>query len=54
MCKNCVFILYKEGYEKEPIEVFGSLSEAKFLKNRIKKQLGVNLKIKQKILIKER
>ena len=53
MCNNCFFILYKEGYENEPIEVFGSLSEAKFLKERIKKQLGISLKIKQKILIKE-
>ena len=54
MCKNCVFILYKDGYENEPIEVFGSLSEAKFLRDRIKKQLDVSLKIKQRILVKER
>jgi len=49
-----IFILYKEEYENEPISVYYSLNEAKLFKDRILKQLGVKLRIKQKIILRSK
>jgi len=46
-----IFILFKKGYEKEPLALFGSFSEAKMFKKRFEKQLNAkDLIIRQRIL----
>jgi len=47
MKRKSIFIVYKD---KEPIDWFSTLNEAKYFKKRLEKIFNTKLKVKQKII----